>query len=64
MAEHETHLWGESFQQEITDVEDIFNIQIRSPNPLPRSSERSYPLKKRSSLKKYRPRILESMINI
>jgi serine/threonine protein kinase len=29
MAEHETHLWGESFQQEITDVEDIFNIQIR-----------------------------------
>jgi len=29
MAEHETHLWGGSFQQEITDVEDIFNIQIR-----------------------------------
>jgi TolB-like protein len=29
MAEHETHLWGESYQQEITDVEDIFNIQIR-----------------------------------
>ncbi|MCJ7526221.1 MAG: serine/threonine-protein kinase, partial [Candidatus Aminicenantes bacterium] len=29
MAEHETHLWGESFQQKITDVEDIFNIQIR-----------------------------------
>ncbi|MCX6574520.1 MAG: protein kinase, partial [Candidatus Aminicenantes bacterium] len=29
MAEHETHLWGESFQQKITDVEDLFNIQIR-----------------------------------
>ena len=29
MAERETHLWGESFQQKITDVEDIFNIQIR-----------------------------------
>ena len=29
MAEHQTHLWGESFQQKITDVEDIFNIQIR-----------------------------------
>jgi serine/threonine protein kinase len=28
-AEHESHLWGESFQQKITDVEDIFNIQIR-----------------------------------
>ena len=29
MAERESHLWGESFQQKITDVEDIFNIQIR-----------------------------------
>ncbi|OFY60477.1 MAG: hypothetical protein A2Y71_12025 [Bacteroidetes bacterium RBG_13_42_15] len=29
MAEHESHLWGESFQQKITDVEDIFNIQIK-----------------------------------
>jgi serine/threonine protein kinase len=29
MAEHETHLWGESFQQKITDVENLFNIQIR-----------------------------------
>jgi len=29
MAEHESHLWGESFQQKITDVEDIFNIQSR-----------------------------------
>jgi TolB-like protein len=29
MAEKETHLWGESFQQKITDVEDIFNIQIK-----------------------------------
>ena len=29
MAEHESHLWGESFQQKITNVEDIFNIQIR-----------------------------------
>jgi serine/threonine protein kinase len=28
-AEHESHLWAESFQQRITDVEDIFNIQIR-----------------------------------
>ena len=28
-AEHESHLWGESFQQKITDVEDIFDIQIR-----------------------------------
>jgi len=27
-AERECHLWGESFQQRITDVEDIFNIQI------------------------------------
>lgn len=27
MAEHESHLWGESFQQKITEVEDIFNIQ-------------------------------------
>ena len=29
MAKHESHLWGESFQQKITKVEDIFNIQIR-----------------------------------
>ncbi len=29
MAAKETHLWGESFQQKITDVEDIFSIQIR-----------------------------------
>ena len=29
MAEHESHLWGESFQQKITNVEDIFNIQIK-----------------------------------
>jgi serine/threonine protein kinase len=29
MAARETHLWGESFQQKITDVEDIFNIQTR-----------------------------------
>ncbi len=29
MAEHESHLWGESFQQKITDVDDIFNIQIK-----------------------------------
>ena len=29
MAEKETHLWGESFQQNITEVEDIFNIQIQ-----------------------------------
>jgi eukaryotic-like serine/threonine-protein kinase len=29
MAEHESHLWGESFQQKITDVEDIFSIQIK-----------------------------------
>jgi len=29
MAERESHLWGESFQQKITDVEDLFNIQIR-----------------------------------
>jgi len=28
-AEHESHLWGESFQQKITEVEDIFNIQTR-----------------------------------
>ncbi|NPV82664.1 MAG: protein kinase [Candidatus Aminicenantes bacterium] len=28
-AEHEAHLWGESFKQKITDVEDIFDIQIR-----------------------------------
>jgi serine/threonine protein kinase len=28
MAAKETHLWGESFQQKIGDVEDIFNIQI------------------------------------
>jgi TolB-like protein len=28
MAAEETHLWGQSFQQKITDVEDIFNIQI------------------------------------
>jgi serine/threonine protein kinase len=28
MAAKETHLWGESFQQKITDVEDIFSIQI------------------------------------
>lgn len=29
VAERESHLWGESFQQKITDVEDIFNIQIK-----------------------------------
>jgi TolB-like protein len=29
MAARETHLWGESFQQKITEVEDIFNIQTR-----------------------------------
>ena len=28
-AERETHLWGESFQQKITEVEDIFNIQTQ-----------------------------------
>jgi eukaryotic-like serine/threonine-protein kinase len=28
-ADRETHLWGESFQQKINDVEDIFNIQIK-----------------------------------
>lgn len=28
MAAQETHLWGESFQRKITDVEDIFDIQI------------------------------------
>ncbi|MFN8254314.1 MAG: hypothetical protein U0W24_01415 [Bacteroidales bacterium] len=27
-AEHDSHLWGESFQREINDVKDIFNIQI------------------------------------
>jgi serine/threonine protein kinase len=29
LAAEETHLWGESFQQKITDVEDIFNIQTK-----------------------------------
>jgi TolB-like protein/Tfp pilus assembly protein PilF len=29
IAAKETHLWGESFQQKITEVEDIFNIQIK-----------------------------------
>jgi TolB-like protein/Tfp pilus assembly protein PilF len=29
MADHESHLWGESFQQKITEVEDIFNIQTK-----------------------------------
>jgi serine/threonine protein kinase len=29
MAARETHLWGQSFQQKITEVEDIFNIQIQ-----------------------------------
>ena len=29
MAEHESHLWGESFQQKISEVEDIFNIQTK-----------------------------------
>ena len=29
MAEHESHLWGESFQQKITEVENIFNIQTK-----------------------------------
>jgi len=28
-AERESHLWGESFQQKITEVEDIFNIQAK-----------------------------------
>ena len=28
-AERETHLWGESFQKNINDIEDIFNIQIQ-----------------------------------
>ena len=27
MAEHESHLWGESFQQKIIEVEDIFRVQ-------------------------------------
>ena len=27
MAAKESHLWGESFQQKITEVEDIFRIQ-------------------------------------
>jgi len=27
MATEETHLWGESYQQKINEVEDIFNIQ-------------------------------------
>jgi TolB-like protein len=29
MATKETHLWGESFQQKITEVEDIFKIQTK-----------------------------------
>jgi serine/threonine protein kinase len=29
MAAEETRLWGESFQSEINDVKDIFNIQIK-----------------------------------
>jgi TolB-like protein len=29
MAGHESHLWGESFQSEINDVKDVFNIQIK-----------------------------------
>ena len=29
LASKETHLWGESFQQKIVEVEDIFNIQIK-----------------------------------
>jgi TolB-like protein len=29
-AEHESHLWGKSFQSEINDVRDIFNIQIKT----------------------------------
>jgi len=29
MADRESHLWGESYQQKITDVEDLFNIQIQ-----------------------------------
>ena len=29
LASKETHLWGESFQQKITNAEDIFNIQIK-----------------------------------
>lgn len=29
MASKETHLWGESFQQKITEAEDLFNIQIK-----------------------------------
>jgi len=29
MTAKETHLWGESFQSEINDVKDIFNIQIK-----------------------------------
>jgi len=28
-AERETHIWGESFQKNINDIEDIFNIQIQ-----------------------------------
>ena len=28
-AGRESHLWGESFQQKITEVEDIFNIQTK-----------------------------------
>jgi serine/threonine protein kinase len=28
-AERETHIWGDSFQQKIDNVEDIFDIQIR-----------------------------------
>ena len=28
-ADHESHLWGESFQNEINDVKDIFSIQIQ-----------------------------------
>ncbi|OGD12740.1 MAG: hypothetical protein A2W20_05575 [Candidatus Aminicenantes bacterium RBG_16_66_30] len=28
-AERETHIWGDSFQQRIANVEDIFDIQIR-----------------------------------
>ena len=29
MAEHESHLWGESFQQKITEAEDLFIIQTK-----------------------------------
>ena len=64
MAEQESHLWGESFQQKITDVEDIFNIQIRIAKSIAEELRAVISPEEKSSSRRYRSRTSPFMTNI